>query len=107
MHLQGKTIGYFVAQEVEDLEFWVPVMRLREEGARVIVIGLDTKTVHGKHGLEMTPDVSIDDAPGAVDEAGKLWALGRNADARDHEPTLCGDPVGIASPKRLREGRTS
>ncbi len=27
MRLKGKTIGYFVAQEVEDLEFWVPVMR--------------------------------------------------------------------------------
>ncbi len=65
MRLQGKTIGYFVAQEVEDLEFWVPVMRLREEGARVIAIGLSTKTVHGKHGLEMTPDVSIEEAPGA------------------------------------------
>ena len=63
MRLQGKTIGYFVAQEVEDLEFWVPVMRLREEGARVIVIGLSTETVRGKHGLEMTPDVSIDEAP--------------------------------------------
>ena len=63
MHLQGKTIGYFVAQEVEDLEFWVPVMRLREEGAKVVVIGLTTQTVHGKHGLEMTPDVSIDEAP--------------------------------------------
>jgi len=65
MQLQGKTIGYFVAEEVEDLEFWVPVMRLREEGARVIVIGLSTKTVRGKHGLEMTPDVSIDKAPKA------------------------------------------
>src|SRR5438093_13625095 len=65
MRLQGKTIGYFVAQEVEDLEFWVPVMRLREEGARVIVIGLSTATVHGKHGLEMTPDVSIEEAPKA------------------------------------------
>ncbi|GAC1377036.1 MAG: type 1 glutamine amidotransferase domain-containing protein [Ktedonobacteraceae bacterium] len=65
MRLQGKTIGYFVAQEVEDLEFWVPVMRLREEGARVIVIGLDTRTVRGKHGLEMTPDVSIAEAPSA------------------------------------------
>jgi protease I len=78
MRLQGKTIGYFVAQEVEDLEFWVPVMRLREEGARVIVIGLDTKTVHGKHGLEMTPDVSIDDAPSADDLDGLVipggWA---------------------------------
>ncbi len=65
MRLQGKTIGYFVAQEVEDLEFWVPVMRLREEGATVIVIGLTTQAVHGKHGLEMTPDVSIEEAPKA------------------------------------------
>ena len=66
MRLQGKTIGYFVAQEVEDLEFWVPVMRLREEGANVIVIGLSTQTVKGKHGLEMTPDVSIAEAPPAT-----------------------------------------
>jgi protease I len=65
MRLQGKTIGYFVAAEVEDLEFWVPVMRLHEEGARVIVIGLSTNTVRGKHGLEMTPDVSIEEAPTA------------------------------------------
>ncbi|ERR1019366_8603325 len=66
MRLQGKTIGYFVAQEVEDLEFWVPVMRLREEGAHVIVIGLSTQTIKGKHGLEMTPDVSIAEAPTAA-----------------------------------------
>src|SRR3989475_13111667 len=65
MRLQGKTIGYLVAQEVEDLEYWVPLMRLREEGAKVISIGLTTQTVHGKHGLEMTPDVSIDEAPKA------------------------------------------
>lgn len=65
MRLQGKVVGYFVAPEVEDLEFWVPLMRLREEGAEVIVIGLNTETVHGKHGLTMTPDVSIDEAPKA------------------------------------------
>jgi protease I len=65
MRLQGKTIGVFVAAEVEDLEFWVPVMRLREEGAKVIVIGLSSEAVRGKHGLEMTPDVSIGEAPSA------------------------------------------
>src|SRR5260370_38694943 len=65
MRIQGKIIGIFVAAEVEDLEFWVPVMRLREEGAKVIVIGLSNQTVRGKHGLEMTPDVSIDEAPAA------------------------------------------
>ncbi|HYU74933.1 MAG TPA: type 1 glutamine amidotransferase domain-containing protein [Ktedonobacteraceae bacterium] len=78
MRLQGKTIGYFVAEEVEDLEFWVPLMRLREEGARVIVIGLSARTVHGKHGLEMTPDVSIEEAPVANDLDGLVipggWA---------------------------------
>jgi protease I len=86
MRLQGKTVGVFVAQEVEDLEFWVPVMRLREEGASVIVIGLSTSTVHGKHGLEMTPDVSIEEAPQAAGLDGIVipggWApdkLRRNA----------------------------
>jgi protease I len=70
MRLQGKTIGYLVAEEVEDLEFWVPVMRLREEGAKVIAIGLTQQSVRGKHGLEMTPDVSISEAPGANDLQG-------------------------------------
>src|SRR2546423_15348512 len=65
MRLQGKTVGYFLAQEVEDLEFWGPVMRLREEGARTIVIGLSHEKVRGHHGLEMTPDVSIEEAPKA------------------------------------------
>ena len=67
MLLQGKIVGYFVAPEVEDLEFWVPVMRLREEGAKVIVIGLNRQTMRGKHGLEMTPDIGIDEpeAPAA------------------------------------------
>src|SRR6266571_3337063 len=65
MRLQGKTIGYFVAQEVEDLEFWVPLMRLQEEGAKVVVIGLSTQKVRGHHGLEMMPDVSIEEAPKA------------------------------------------
>lgn len=78
MLLQGKTIGYFVAQEVEDLEFWVPLMRLREEGARVIVIGLSKESVRGKHGLEMTPDVSIAEAPGSQELDGLVipggWA---------------------------------
>jgi len=67
MRLQGKTIGYFVAQEVEELEFWVPLMRLREEGAKVISIGLSHQTVRGHHGLEITPDISVDEAPPSED----------------------------------------
>jgi protease I len=56
MRLQGKTIGVFVAEGFEDLEFWVPVLRLREEGARVLVIGLARETVVGKHCLTAAPE---------------------------------------------------
>lgn len=58
MQLTGKTIGVFVAPGFEDLEFWVPVMRLREEGARVRIIGSNHDTVTGKHCLTATPDVA-------------------------------------------------
>lgn len=56
MRLRGKTYGVFVAEGFEDLEFWVPVMRLREEGARVVIIGLTHEAVRGKHCLEARPD---------------------------------------------------
>lgn len=61
MRLKGKKIGIFVEREFEDLEFWVPVMRLTEEGAEVIKIGTGSEpTYRGKHGLSATPDVTAD-----------------------------------------------
>jgi protease I len=38
MRLKGKTIGILVGPGYEDLEFWVPYMRIKEEGADVRVI---------------------------------------------------------------------
>ena len=38
MLLKGKTIGFLVGPGYEDLEFWVPYMRMIEEGAEVKVI---------------------------------------------------------------------
>ncbi|MGD9006438.1 MAG: hypothetical protein PVG41_00890 [Desulfobacteraceae bacterium] len=38
MRLTGKTIGILVGPAYEDLEFWVPLMRLQEEGAQVQII---------------------------------------------------------------------
>ncbi len=55
MDLTGKRIAIFAAEGVEDLEFYVPAMRLQEEGAEVIAAGLDLKPVRGKNGLEITP----------------------------------------------------
>ena len=50
MKLTGKTIAILVAQDVEDLEYYVPLMRLQEEGASVLSAGLDLKPVKGKNG---------------------------------------------------------
>ncbi len=63
--LTGKTIGVFVAEGFEDLEFWVPVMRLQEEGARTLVIGLTRDKVTAKHCLTATPDTTADAVRGA------------------------------------------
>jgi len=38
MRLKGKVVGILVGPGYEDLEFWVPLMRLQEEGADVKVI---------------------------------------------------------------------
>lgn len=46
MHLKGKTIGILVGPGYEDLEFWVPYMRVKEEGAVVKVIGMHSEEVY-------------------------------------------------------------
>jgi protease I len=58
--LEGKRIAFLIADGVEDLEFYVPYMRLLEEGAEVLVAGLTLQPVRGKNGLEITPTVTID-----------------------------------------------
>ena len=60
MRLQGKKVATLVAEGVEDLEYYVPLMRLQEEGAEVFTAALDLKPVHGKNGLEITPDTKIE-----------------------------------------------
>ena len=62
MKLEGMKVVYLVAPEFEDLEFWVPVMRLREEGARVTIAGpKGGEDYIGKHGLEATSDIGVDE----------------------------------------------
>lgn len=61
MKLSGKTIATLVAEGVEDLEYYVPLMRLQEEGAKVVTAALELKPVRGKNGLVITPDAKIDE----------------------------------------------
>ena len=60
MRLTGKRVAILVAEGVEDLEFFVPLMRLEEEGADVLAAGINLLPLRGKHGLEITPSVTID-----------------------------------------------
>lgn len=60
MKLKGKIIATLVAEGVEDLEYFVPMMRLQEEGAQVLTAGVDLKPIHGKNGLDITPDTRIE-----------------------------------------------
>lgn len=58
--LEGKTIGILAEDLYEDLELWYPVHRLREEGAKIILIGTGLKENYvGKHGLPVKVDTDI------------------------------------------------
>ena len=59
--LEGRKVVVLLAEGFEDLEFWVTVMRLREEGADVSIAGPSTDAVRGKHGLEATADMLVAD----------------------------------------------
>jgi protease I len=67
MKLAGKKIAVLVGEGFEDLEFWVVVMRLQEEGAEVVAVGAEAgKTARSKSGgLTATSDVAAADVSAA------------------------------------------
>lgn len=60
MRLARKRIAILVAEGVEDLEFYVPFMRLQEEGAEPVPAAVDLAPIRGKNGLEIIPGATID-----------------------------------------------
>ncbi|EUJ33633.1 putative general stress protein [Listeria floridensis FSL S10-1187] len=62
MTLTGKKIIALVSDDFEDLELTYPVLRLREEGAVVHLVGEKKDEVyHGKHGVPVTSDFAFTD----------------------------------------------
>ncbi|MFC0492671.1 General stress protein 18 [Listeria grayi] len=62
MSLTGKRILALVSDDFEDLELWYPVLRVREEGATVDLVGEEAAHVyHGKYGVPATSDYSFDE----------------------------------------------
>lgn len=103
MKLEGKKLVVLLAEGFEDLEYWVPLMRLREEGAEVITVGPDLETVYGKNALSaradaIPKDVEASELDGLVVPGG--WApdkLRRYPEILDmvKEVHGAGKPVGI------------
>jgi protease I len=60
MRLSSKHIAILLADGVEDLEYFVPLMRLQEEGADVISAALEVHPLRGKNGLTILPTARID-----------------------------------------------
>ncbi len=59
MRLEGKTIGILVGPGYEDLEFWVPCMRVQEEGAHVKIIGSTAGKTHTSKSGGLTVECQV------------------------------------------------
>jgi protease I len=72
MRLEGKRVAVLVGPGYEDLEFWVPLMRLQEEGAEVTVVGIQGGETYASKsgGLQATADVGAEEV-----DAGQLDAV--------------------------------
>jgi protease I len=61
MSIKGKTVVVLVGPEFEDLEFWVPVMRLQEAEVTVIVAGSHAgEGFKGKIGVPAKAEVAFE-----------------------------------------------
>ena len=60
MKLEGKRVAVLVENFYEDLELWYPVLRFREEGAMVRIVGPRADTFTSKHGYPARADVAAD-----------------------------------------------
>jgi len=61
MSLSSKNILIFVDNNYQELEFWYPLIRMKEAGAKVVVVGVKAKTTYqSKHGYEAMTDESAE-----------------------------------------------
>jgi protease I len=72
-------VGVLVRDGYQELEFWYPLLRLREEGVDVTVIGLGDRTYHSKLGYPVIPDVILAAASDQLDAVIVPGASARDA----------------------------
>ena len=62
MKMQSKKIIQLVSNDFEDLELWYPVLRLKEEGAKVDIVGEKAGEKYiGKYGVPIISDLAFSD----------------------------------------------
>lgn len=62
MRLEGKRLLTIVSEDYDDLEFHYPIIRLKEEGARIDIASLAKgEKINGKYGLSTVSDMSFGD----------------------------------------------
>src|SRR2546422_11501674 len=63
MDLAGKRVAVLAEDHYENLELWYPVLRLREAGAQVTIVGPKAgESYKSKEGYPAKADLSMDDA---------------------------------------------
>lgn len=66
MELQGKRVAVLAENNYQDLELWYPLLRMREAGAEVKVVGTGSATTYtSKHGYEVKVDVEASEVTAA------------------------------------------
>lgn len=58
MELKGKRIAVLAEDYYQELELWYPLLRMREAGAEVVVVGPEETEYHSKLGYPVTADVA-------------------------------------------------
>jgi len=89
MKLQGKNLAILAEDLYQDLELWYPLLRMREEGARVTVLGTEAGTTYkSKVGYPVFSDKAVREAR-AADYDGVIIPGGYAPDLmRRHKATL-------------------
>jgi deglycase len=61
MELKGKRIAILAENNYHELELWYPLLRMREAGAEVMVVGMPgVQEYHSKYGYPVPIDVTAD-----------------------------------------------
>lgn len=58
MSMKDKMVGILVEDDYQELEYWYPYLRLKEEGIKPIIIGPEKKAYRSKLGYEVRAEVS-------------------------------------------------